>query len=72
MVLLYFYIFFVIASSVVSRYIFNYSPVWASESAIFMYIYLTWLGASWNIRKRSHIRVDFIQERLPERGRALP
>lgn len=71
MVLLYFYIFFIIASSVVTRYTFNFSPVWASESAIFMYIYLTWLGASWNVRKRSHIRVDLVQKLLPERGRAL-
>lgn len=71
MVLLYFYIFFIIGSSVITRYTFNFSPVWASETAIFMYIYLTWLGASWNVRKRSHIRVDLIQNLLPERGRAL-
>ena len=71
MVLLYFYIFFIIATSVVTRYTFNFSPVWASESAIFMYIYLTWLGASWNVRKRSHIRVDLVQKLLPERGRGL-
>lgn len=71
MVVLYFYIFFIVATSVVTRYVFNFTPVWTTETAIFMYIYLTWLGASWNVRKRSHIRVDFVQKRLSERGRGL-
>lgn len=67
----YFYIFFIIATSVVTRYVFGYSPVWTTDTAIFMYIYLSWIGTSWNVRQRSHIRVDFVQSRLPDRARGL-
>lgn len=68
LVILYFYTLAIITVIVISRYVFNYTPVWGADTAVFMYIYLTWIGAAWNIRKRRHIRVDIIQRKLSERG----
>lgn len=71
LIVLYFYITFAIVIAVINRYVFGFSIVWTNESAIFMYIYLSWIGASWGVRKRVHIRVDLIHEYLSERSRGL-
>lgn len=71
LVTLYFYIFVVVATIVISRFVFNYTPVWGADTAVLLYIYLTWIGAAWNIRKRRHVRLDYVQQWLPQRGEAV-
>jgi len=71
LVALYFYIFVIVAINVLFRFLLNYTPVWGADTAVYMYIFLTWIGAAWNIRKRRHVRIDLIQKLLPERGVGL-
>lgn len=55
----------VIFLQVVMRYIFNNSLSWSEEIARYLYIWQGWLGISLVERKRSHIAIDIIKEKLP-------
>ena len=64
---LYTYIIFIVAAEVFRRFALNNSSLWGAETARYMFIYLTWIGAAWGIRTRQHIRVDIIYEVVSER-----
>ena len=49
---------------VLFRYIFNQSLSWSEELAKFIFVWLTFLGATICIRERMHIGVEFLVERL--------
>jgi TRAP-type C4-dicarboxylate transport system permease small subunit len=66
---LYTYIIFIIGMEVVRRFGLSIPSRWGEETARLLYVYLTWIGASWGIRKRAHIRIDFVYEYLSERAK---
>ena len=57
----------VVLAQVVNRFVFHGSFAWAEEAAIYMMVWLIFLGASINILKDSNIRIDFFIRLLPER-----
>lgn len=61
----------VIASLVVSRYIFSYSFPWAEELTRFLLVWMVMLTVPALEWRSDHIRVDLIDEHLPARLRAL-
>lgn len=63
---LYIYIVFVIGIEVFRRFVLNMSSLWGPESARYMFIYLTWIGASWGVHNRLHIRIDIIHNYVSE------
>ena len=57
--------FFLIALSVILRYLFNISLFWVPELSSYLYLWFVFLGAILVTEKRSHLKMDFFRERLP-------
>ncbi|WP_397543845.1 TRAP transporter small permease subunit [Roseovarius salis] len=47
-------------ANVVARYVFNSNILWALEATVFMFAWLVLLGASYAVKKHSHLGVDAI------------
>src|SRR5574341_1277017 len=60
--------FLVVFYQVVMRDLFSRPPTWADEMARYLYIWMVFLGAAFVSRKREHIRMDFLPNRLTGRG----
>lgn len=43
---------------VVMRYVFSNSLSWSEELARYIFLWLSWIGASYAVRERSHFRVE--------------
>ncbi len=56
----YTFIVYVIVVGVLRRFVLNFSSQWTTETAIQAYIFLTWIGAAWAVKRRIHIRVNAI------------
>ncbi len=70
MLVLYCFIVFVIVTEVVRRFVLDFSSLWGEEAARFAFIYLGWIGASYAVKQRAHIRFDFLTPRAAAaRGR---
>jgi TRAP-type C4-dicarboxylate transport system permease small subunit len=68
MLVLYCFIVFVIVSEVVRRFVLNFSSLWGEEAARYAFIYLGWIGASYAVKQRAHIRFDFLTRALAPRA----
>ena len=67
MLVFYCMIVFVIVTEVVRRFVFSYSSLWGEEVARYAFIYLGWVGASYAVKQRAHIRFDVVLQALPRR-----
>ena len=68
MLVLYCFIVFVIVTEVVRRFVLDFSSLWGEEAARFAFIYLGWIGASYGVKQRAHIRFDFLTRALRPRA----
>ncbi len=68
MLVLYCFIVFVIVTEVVRRFLLDFSSLWGEEAARYAFIYLGWIGASYAVKQRAHIRFDFLTRVLPPRA----
>lgn len=59
----------VILLQVLMRYLFAYPNPWSEEVSRFCFIWLSLLGASLAVARRSHFRFDQVTERLPPRAK---
>ncbi|WP_420730052.1 TRAP transporter small permease [Hwanghaeella sp. 1Z406] len=50
---------------VVLRFLFKTQVAWSAGVAIYMFIWVTWLGAAYNVRKRSHLTFGEIRSQMP-------
>lgn len=67
MLVFYCFIVFVIVIEVFRRFVLNFSSLWGEEAARFAFIYLGWVGASYGVKTRAHIRFDVMLHILPRR-----
>jgi C4-dicarboxylate transporter DctQ subunit len=67
MLVFYCFIVFVIVMEVVRRFVLDFSSLWGEEAARYAFIYLGWVGASYCVKQRSHIRFDVLLHLLPAR-----
>lgn len=67
MLVFYCFIVFVIVIEVVRRFALDFSSLWGEEAARFAFIYLGWVGASYAVKQRAHIRFDIMLHLLPRR-----
>ena len=51
-------------SQVVTRYAFGNSLSWSEELARYLFVWQVWTGVSYSAKKRSHLRITFIRDRL--------
>jgi TRAP-type C4-dicarboxylate transport system permease small subunit len=61
----------IIFVQVVSRYAFNHSLYWSEEIGRYILIWITFLGASVGVKRFSHIGIDFIYNKSPEKIRKI-
>ncbi|WGG46512.1 TRAP transporter small permease [Rossellomorea sp. DA94] len=47
-----------IFAQVVGRYVFSSAPSWTEEMARYIHIFQVWIGASYAVKKRQHIRIE--------------
>lgn len=58
--------------NVITRYIFNFSIIWAEEVSQYLMVWIAYLGAGLAIRQGRHVAIDMFQDRLrAPLGRAL-
>jgi len=71
--IMFFYTFitYVIVVGVFRRYALNFSSQWTTETAVQAYIFLTWIGAAWAVKRRIHIRVTAIFSVVSEKYKNL-
>lgn len=67
MLVFYCFIVFVIVIEVVRRFLLDFSSLWGEEAARFAFIYLGWVGASYCVKQRAHIRFDVLLHLLVRR-----
>jgi C4-dicarboxylate transporter DctQ subunit len=56
-------------ANVVARYVFNSNILWGLELTVFMFAWLVLLGASYAVKKGSHLGVDAVVNMLPRGAR---
>lgn len=61
----------VIIVQIVLRYVFNRPLVWSDEVAQYLFVWISFLGWTMATRKRIHIGIGFLVDRLPAGGRRL-
>ena len=61
----------IVAMQVVTRYIFKIPLPWSEEIARYLFLWLTWVGASYATKERKHVSIDLVYEKLPEREQIL-
>jgi TRAP-type C4-dicarboxylate transport system permease small subunit len=57
--------------NVVARYVFNSAITWAEEVARFLFVWLTFVGASFGLYKGLHLGMDMVVVRLKPRTRRV-
>ena len=60
-----------VAAQVVTRFILKVPLPWSEEIARYMFLWLTWVGASYATKERKHVRIDIIYEKLPVKGKKI-
>lgn len=60
-----------IATGIVTRYLFNYPLGWASEVGGYALLYAAFLSAPWILAKEGHVSVDLVLEAMSGRRAAL-
>lgn len=61
----------VILYAVVARYFFNASPAWSDEVPRVIFLWITYLAIALAVRRGQSLRITFLLDRLPPRGRVL-
>lgn len=54
-----------VVAQVVLRFGFSSQIPWGTSVAIYMFIWVAWVGASYNVRQRTHLSFNVIRETLP-------
>lgn len=55
----------IIVMAVVERYFFSYQSAWSSTVTIYLFLWVTWMGASYNTKTRSHLSFSELREHMP-------
>lgn len=67
MLVFYSLIVFVIVAEVIRRFGLQFSSIWGEEIARYSFIFLGWVGASYAVKERAHIRFDSLIKAVPAR-----
>jgi TRAP-type C4-dicarboxylate transport system permease small subunit len=55
----------VVFTEAVRRYLFRSQFPWSGQAAMYLFIWLSWIGCAYGIKARGHLRFDEIRGRLP-------
>ena len=55
----------IIVYAVIQRYIFNSQIAWSSTIPIYLFLWVTWIGCAYNVKRRTHLVFNDIRLRMP-------
>ena len=55
----------IIFVEVIRRFVFQSQAAWSTTIPIYLFLWVTWMGAAYNTRIRTHLRFDEVRARLP-------
>lgn len=55
----------IIFVEVIRRFLLNQQVPWSTTVPVLLFLWLTWFGASYNIKKRTHLALTEVRARLP-------
>ena len=55
----------IIFVEVVRRFLFNQQVPWSTTIPVLLFLWLTWFGASYNVKQRTHLALTEVRARLP-------
>lgn len=55
----------IIFVEVIRRFVWKEQAPWSTTVPIYLFLWLTWFGASYNIKKRTHLALTELRERMP-------
>ncbi len=58
----------IIFVEVIRRFVFQSQAAWSTTIPIYLFLWVTWMGAAYNTRIRTHLRFDEVRVRLPYAG----
>ena len=58
----------IIFVEVIRRFAIGEQAAWSSTIPIYLFLWVTWIGCSYNCKKRSHLRFEEFRARLPYKG----
>lgn len=58
----------IIVLAVIQRYFFSYQSAWSTTIPIYLFLWVTWVGASYNTKLRSHLNFNELRMRFSYRG----
>ncbi len=53
---------------VIRRFVFSQQAAWSTTIPIYLFLWITWVGASYNAKLRTHLKFDELRIRLPYEG----
>ena len=62
---MYFLMMAIMAIGVVQRFIFKTAWHWAVYVCIGLFVWFSWLGCSWNVKERAHLRLAAFRNKMP-------
>jgi len=62
---MYFLMMAIMAIGVVQRFFFKTAFHWAVYVCIGLFVWFSWLGCSWNVKERAHLRLAAFRSKLP-------
>ncbi len=61
----------IVFAQVVTRYCLKVPLPWSEEVARYLFLWLTWVGASYATKERKHVTIDIVYEMLPKAGQKV-
>jgi C4-dicarboxylate transporter DctQ subunit len=62
---MYFIMMAIMAIGVIQRFFFKTSFHWAVYVCIGLFVWFSWLGCSWNVKERAHLRLGAFRNKMP-------
>ncbi len=59
----------VLALQIFMRYVLNHPLVWSEELARYLFVWVTFIGASYGVRHKIHISMEVLFIRLPQKAK---
>jgi len=58
----------IIFVEVIRRFLFNQQEPWSTTVPVYLFLWIVWLGCSYNVKIRAHLRFDELRLRMPYAG----
>lgn len=62
---------FIVVLGVTQRFLFGYQIAWTGSLPIYFFLWVTWIGAAYNVKTRQQLRFSEIRSKLPPIGQLM-